>query len=196
MSPPAQNDRPTAVMTSAPTSGRPSTSSKVAISSSAMPGVSALRRSGALSVTTATPPSTSSRTSPESVTSTHLSKKRKSSDDAGQRRPQPVGTVGEHARGQHPRPGEFAAGLVAPGPQPPGQVVQLVLLGEPDRTVHLVGQPRDHLHRRARPYLSRGGREDDVLAAVERLDGGVDRRGHGGDLAGHLRELHLDRLEP
>src|SRR3954452_2595724 len=163
MSPPAQNDLPTALINSAPPSGGRPTSSKVAISSSAMPGVSALRRSGALSVTTATPPSTSSRTSPESVTSTHLSKKRKRSDDAGQRRPQPVGTVGEHPRGQHPRPGQLAAGLVAPGPQPPGQVVQLVLLGEADRTVHLVGQPGDHLHRGPRPHLRRRTGEHRVL---------------------------------
>src|SRR3954451_15045415 len=69
MSPPAQNDFPTAFTTSAPTSGLASTSSNVAISSSAIPGVSALRRSGAFSVTTATPPSTSSRTSPEPATS-------------------------------------------------------------------------------------------------------------------------------
>ena len=54
MSPPAQNDLPTARITSAPTSARPSTSSNVAISSSAIPGVSALRRSGAFSVTIAT----------------------------------------------------------------------------------------------------------------------------------------------
>ena len=35
-----------------------------------------------------------------------------------------------------------------PRPQPPGQVVQLVLLREPDRPVHLVRQPGDHLDRR------------------------------------------------
>src|SRR6185436_11509086 len=99
------------------TSERPSTSSNVAIRSAAIPGVSALRRSGALSVTTATPPSTSSRTSPESVTSTPFEKEE--SDDAGQRRPQAVGTVGEQPLAEHPRPGQLAAGLVAPGPQPP-----------------------------------------------------------------------------
>src|SRR4051795_9603418 len=69
MSPPAQNDFPTARTTSAPTSGLASTSSNVAISSSAIAGVSALRRSGAFSVTIATPPSTSSSTSPDPVTS-------------------------------------------------------------------------------------------------------------------------------
>src|SRR3954452_2476898 len=69
MSPPAQNDFPTARTTSAPTSGLASTSSNVAISSSAIAGVSALRRSGAFSVTIATPPSTSSSTSPEPATS-------------------------------------------------------------------------------------------------------------------------------
>src|SRR3954464_2173207 len=126
MSPPAQNDLPTALMTSAPTSERPSTSSNVAISSAAIVGVSALRRSGALSVTTATPPSTSSRTSPEPVTSTPFAEE-EPSDDTGKRRPQTVGTVGEQPRREHPRPGQLAAGLVAPGPQPPGQVVQLVL---------------------------------------------------------------------
>src|SRR5215218_4931739 len=69
MSPPAQNDFPTARMTSAPTSGLASTSLNVAISSSAIAGVSALRRSGAFSVTIATPPSTSSSTSPDPATS-------------------------------------------------------------------------------------------------------------------------------
>src|SRR5829696_1457941 len=68
MSPPAQNDLPSALMTSAPTSGLASTSSNVAIRSSAIAGVSALRRSGAFSVTIATPPSTSSSTSPEPAT--------------------------------------------------------------------------------------------------------------------------------
>jgi hypothetical protein len=43
MSQPAQNDLPTARMTSAPTSGLPSTSSNVEISSSAIAGASALR---------------------------------------------------------------------------------------------------------------------------------------------------------
>src|SRR3954469_4206119 len=72
MSPPAQKDLPTARTTSAPTSGLASTSSNVAISSSAIAGVSALRRSGAFSVTIATPPSTSSSTSPDPATSPPL----------------------------------------------------------------------------------------------------------------------------
>ena len=33
------------------------------------------------------------------------------------------------------------------------------------------------------------------LAAVDRLDGGVDQRRHRGHLTGHLGQLHLDRLE-
>src|SRR3954462_15749904 len=72
MSPPAQNDFPTARTTRAPTSGLASTSSNVSISSSAIAGVSALRRSGAFSVTIATPPSTSSSTSPDPATSPPL----------------------------------------------------------------------------------------------------------------------------
>ena len=69
MSPPAQNDFPTARMTSAPTSG-----SRVHLVERrdqlvGHPGVSALRRSGAFSVTIATPPSTSSSTSPDPATS-------------------------------------------------------------------------------------------------------------------------------
>src|SRR4051794_23275834 len=77
MSPPAQNDFPTAFSTSAPTSDRASTSSSVAMNSAAIPGVSALRRSGAFSVTTATPSSTSSSTSPEPATSTPLRRRRR-----------------------------------------------------------------------------------------------------------------------
>src|SRR3954452_25632682 len=73
MSPPAQKDLPTARTTSAPISGFASTSSNVAISSSAIEGVSALRRSGAFSVTIAAAPSTSSSTSPEPATSPPLS---------------------------------------------------------------------------------------------------------------------------
>src|SRR4051794_24730423 len=73
MSPPAQKDLPTARTTSAPISGFASTSSNVAISSSAIEGVNALRRSGAFSVTIATAPSTSSSTSPEPATSPPLS---------------------------------------------------------------------------------------------------------------------------
>src|SRR3954468_3646560 len=69
MSPPAQNDFLTARITRAPTSGLASTSSNVAISSSAIAIVRALRRSGAFSVTITTPPSTSSSTSPDPATS-------------------------------------------------------------------------------------------------------------------------------
>src|SRR4051794_32012762 len=83
MSPPAQNDRPTALTTSAPTSARPSTSSKTPISSCAIPGVSALRRSGALRVTTATAPSKSSSTSPESATSPPFSREEPARETAG-----------------------------------------------------------------------------------------------------------------
>src|SRR4051794_18322709 len=98
MSPPAQNDFPTARSTSAPTSVRPSTSSSVPMNSPAIAGVSALRRSGAFSVTTATPSSTSSSTSPEPATSTPLRRRR--ARRRGRRRHQTTGLRRPHRLGQ------------------------------------------------------------------------------------------------
>src|SRR3954451_24749897 len=72
MSPPAQNDFPTARTTRAPTSGLASTSSNVAISSSAIAGGSALRGSGSFSSTIAPPPSTPSSPSPDPPTTPPL----------------------------------------------------------------------------------------------------------------------------
>src|SRR4051795_1717363 len=107
MSPPAQKDLPTARTTRAPISGFASTSSNVAISSSAIEGVNALRRSGAFSVTIATAPSTSSSTSPEPATSPPLS--------------QEVSQEADAAAGHHPHASQHDANVgppSAPGRRP------------------------------------------------------------------------------
>src|SRR4051812_47873787 len=108
MSPPAQNDLPTAFTTSAPTSARPSTSSNTPISSCAIPGVSALRRSGAFRVTTATAPSKSSSTSPEPATSPPFNR-----GGAGLRPRRPGSFASDHGPGD-----AAAAGRHTPAPCP------------------------------------------------------------------------------
>ena len=86
------------------------------------------------------------------------------------RRPQRRAAAARGLGAEHLPPVGLVAAFVAPGPEPRGPVVQVVLRGVADGAVHLVREPGDRARRLARPRL--GGREGEGRARLRR---GIDR---------------------
>ena len=88
----------------------------------------------------------------------------------------------------------LATEFVAPSPQPPGELVQGVFVGEADSAVGLVGQFGGDARRLADAGLGNGDRHARV-ARFGRLDRGVRGRRGRRYLPGHGRQRLLHGLE-
>ena len=91
---------------------------------------------------------------------------------------------------QHLPPMGLVAALVAPGPEPLGPDVQVVLGGVADGAMHLMREAGDRARRLARPRL--GGAEGEGVGCLRRR---IDRCSCRRRLACHLGQVVLDRLE-
>src|SRR5918996_1876619 len=112
----------------------------------------------------------------------------------GEIAPERVAAARGHAAAELDRPRALAAELRAPRPEPARGEVQRVLVGEPDRAVRLVREPRALAGRLAHADLGDRGLEARV-ASVRRAKRELRRDAGRGDVAGHHGEIVLDGLE-
>src|SRR5581483_10415965 len=108
--------------------------------------------------------------------------------------PEVVGAARRDALAELDRPRALAAELRAPGPEPPRGEVQRVLVREADRAVHLVHEAGAHACGFADADLRRRDLEA-WIAGLGGLEGELRRDAGGRDVAGHHREVVLQRLE-
>src|SRR5260370_20261392 len=92
------------------------------------------------------------------------------------------------------RPGALDAELVAPRPQAPRQLMQAMLVGEPDGAMHLMHDVGDLARGLSDPKLRRARREGEIAGAGCGHRRG-DRHARGRHLLRRERQLLLDRLK-
>src|SRR5580700_239375 len=112
----------------------------------------------------------------------------------GEEGPDAVRSLARRQAAKLQRPDALDAELVAPGPEPPRQLMQAMLVGEADGAMHLMHNVADLAGGLAHAQLRRGRGEGEI-AGTGRGHRGGDRHARGRHLLRRQRQLLLDRLE-